>query len=280
MTLWTRARFNNDMTPTVYRDLAEFGLPFITPDHSAFAALAADIQSRPQPFGPVIAVDMNTAAVLMNQSGKTIVALSYIWRYTTPGGETRTSRHSSFGSSMQLDVLAGRTSVIRDRSSFILPGSKRLIIQDGIFGDNLDVLPPEPASHGGGWSGSGAGRHSRVGGEEIVGIELQLDVVFFDDGLCVGPDESDLFGSVTGDLDRQRDAAVRIVEALRDGASAGRVFDILRPLARHTGGKAGHLLSMFANTAIHRLVNASDPELMAWFEHAAQPSTLRLRRQE
>jgi hypothetical protein len=64
-------------------------------------------------------------------------------------------------------------------------------------------------------------------------------------------------------------------------------FEIVRPLARHVGpetaadGRARHsaqLLSMFANMAIHHLVQASDPELVAWFERAAQPSPIRLRR--
>jgi hypothetical protein len=35
---------------------------------------------------------------------------------------------------------------------------------------------------------------------------------------------------------------------------------------------------MFAGMAIHQLVNASAPDLLAWFEQAAQPPSLRLRR--
>jgi hypothetical protein len=103
-------------------------------------------------------------------------------------------------------------------------------------------------------------------------------VVFFDDGLCAGPDESGLFESVREDLERQRNAAARIVEALCGGGSAGQVFEILRPLARRQGAEARPLLPMFANMAIHRLVNASDPEMLAWFEQAAQSSPLRLHR--
>jgi hypothetical protein len=278
------------MTTTTYRDLAEFGLPFITPDNSTFAALAREIQTRPQPFGPGRAVDLSEAAVLVNDSGKSIVALACIWRYTTANGETRSSHYSNLCSSMQMDVLTGRRPVARDRASFILPGSRRLITQDGVFGDNLDVLAADPALPGGGWiggtGGSGTVRRRRSE-EEITRIGLQLDVVFFDDGLCVGPDESGLFEGMTQNLERQRQAAGEIVEALRSGASAGRVFEILRPLARRggpqvgVGRSGGHhpgLLPMFAQMAISHLVNASDTELLAWFEEAAQPFAVQLRR--
>ena len=91
------------------------------------------------------------------------------------------------------------------------------------------------------WSGPGGsfvGSTGRVGGEsgrkKIAGIELQLDIVFFDDGLCVGPDDLGLFECVTSDLELQRNTAQQIVEALCKGASVGQVFEILRPPARRT----------------------------------------------
>jgi hypothetical protein len=65
-------------------------------------------------------------------------------------------------------------------------------------------------------------------------IELSLDVVFFEDGLCVGPDEFGLFKTVSEDVQQQRTVAQEIVELLQRGESVGRVFEILRPLARHT----------------------------------------------
>ena len=134
------------MPPTVYHDLAEFGLRFVTPDDPAFPGLVRDIQSRPQPFGQLPTSDLGAAAVLLNQSGKAIVTLAYVWKYMMAGGHPRTSHHSNLGSSMQMDVLSGRAGITRDLFSFILPGSKRLITQEGMFGDNSDVLPPESAS--------------------------------------------------------------------------------------------------------------------------------------
>jgi hypothetical protein len=157
-----------------------------------------------------------------------------------------------------------------------------------MFGDNSDVLPAESASHDGCYGGLGGGGKMprREGREEIVCTELYLNAAIFDDGLCVGPDDFGLFENLARDLERQRDTAQEVVEALRNEASIGRVFEIVRPLARHIGPETAasrfawnsQLLSMFANMAIHHLVHTSDPELLAWFEKAAQPSPIQLHR--
>jgi hypothetical protein len=96
------------MAETSYRDLAEFGLPFVTPDDPAFPELAREIESRRDPFDPRPTGDLDPAAVLLNQSGKAIVGFSYVWRYTTVEGVTRPSRLCNLGSSVDLEVLTGR----------------------------------------------------------------------------------------------------------------------------------------------------------------------------
>src|SRR5258708_165160 len=262
------------MANTNYRDLSEFGLPLVGPDSDTFSALVRDIQNRPQPFGSWPAGDLDTAAVLLNQSGKAIVILAHIWRYTPAEGKTRTSRYSNLGSGMQLDFLSGQAGVIRDPGIFILPGSKRLITEQGMFGNNLDVLPPEAVGRGGG-IGVGRGAFRKGASEEgIAQIELALDFAVLEDGQCVGPDESGLFESLTQDVARQRTTAQEIVAALHNGASAGQVFEILRPLARH--GPPSPLLSMFANSAIRKLVILGEPEFLRWFEQVAQSSPVPL----
>jgi hypothetical protein len=57
--------------------------------------------------------------------------------------------------------VSGRAGVTRDLFSCILPGSKRLITQEGMFGDNSDVLPPESASHSGSYGLRGGRNHRR-----------------------------------------------------------------------------------------------------------------------
>src|SRR3989442_9141465 len=126
---------------TGFHDLREFGLPFVTPGDPAFDSLVREIQGHPSPFGPPPASDLNTAAVLLNRSGKAIVALAYLYRYVAAGGQIHSGLRWNLVSSIQMDVLTGRSKVPRDRFGFILPGSKRLVTPDGIFGDNSDVLP-------------------------------------------------------------------------------------------------------------------------------------------
>ena len=287
------------MIETIYRDLSEFGLPLITPGEPAFDLRFEEIRNIPQPFGPAIDHIPERAAVLENQSESAVITLMYVWRYTTTKGETRTSSCLNLGSSRQMDVLTGREKAGRDLFSFILPGSRRLITEERMFGDNGDVLGQQLAAGGGGWSFSGTGRgrargmDSRDPDQDVVRVELALDVAIFEDGLCVGPDESGVRENLTEQMQRQKDLAHEIVHALREGARPGRIFEILRPLARHgrlamndrqAAGRSAEgrlhapLLSMFARSAIGQLTNADDTTLPTWFEAAAAISPLRLHR--
>jgi len=278
------------MADLSYCGLPEFGLPLVTPGMASFAALVRDIESRPGPGPFQPAIDPGRAAVLLNQSGKAVVALDYVWHYTAEDGQRRTSRCSTLGSSAQREVLSGRSKVGRDLGTFILPDSKRLITEQGMFGNNLDVLSPDELVHSQGYCGvSGAGGGGFRAGAEVehTTVKLSLDLVILEDGLCVGPDESGLFAALNEFLELQRSTAQEAAAELRNGASAGRIFEIVRPLARHRRPEVGpdgrprqtmSLLLGFGNEAIHRLVNASTPELLAWFENAAQAPLLQLRR--
>ena len=272
------------MPRTVFFDLAEFGLPLITPDDTAFPALVEEIRRLPTPFGPPADTELNPSAILRNESGRAIVGMTYVWRFTTADGRVRPNWHATMGSSMQLDVLAGRASVPPDGSAFILPGSKRLITVDRIFGNNSDVLPPRHPQ-GGGIGMSGGGRRL-ADSEETVEIALQLDAVVLDDGLCAGPDESNLLGNLIREIDHERAAAAEAAQALRNGASRGQLFEMLRPLASQTpppppseAWRAFRFFqSMFANMAIRRLTDADDADLLPWFESYANATPLSLRR--
>ena len=174
------------MPKTVYRDLASFGLPLVTPAQPEFASLARDVESRPEPFGSWPIGDLANAAVLLNETGQAIVAISYSWSYTGETGGARRSHYSNLGSSMQLDVLTGRSPLNRDLGTFILPGSKRLITERGMFGSNLDVLGRDQFGGGGGYMGAGGGGFRRDRDlEKIVTVELVLDLAILEDGaLC------------------------------------------------------------------------------------------------
>jgi hypothetical protein len=268
-----------------YTDLAEFGLPFITPLQPEFRSLVHDIESRPQPFGNWPVDDLTKSAVLLNQSGNAIVGISYVWRYVTASGTAHTSRSSNLGSSVQLDVLTGRSGVTRDIGTFILPGSKRLITERGMFGNNLDVLGEGEGSRGGGYIGGGGGGRTSSH-EEIVATELILDSAILEDGRCIGPDEFGMVESVGEDLEHIRRTAEQAVTVLRNGGSAGEIFELLRPLARHTPPPTPRgqprsrspFLRMFADMGIRQLIDWESGTVAAWFETQAQPPRLRLYR--
>jgi hypothetical protein len=273
------------MIETIYRDLSEFGLPLLTPESSDYPARFEEIRNRPMQVGPVIDGIPVRAAILENRTGRAVIILSYVWRYTTATGQTRTTRRSNLGSSRQMDILMGREKAVRDVSSFILPGSRRLITEDGIFGDNSDVLARQPTT-GGGWGRGTGGRETEepIG---IVRIVLELDAVILEDGLCLGPDESRLRESLIEQMATQANTAREIAEVLRAGATPGRIFEMLRPLAIHRAVRATqsdkaprgipvHFLSMFARVAIDNLINADNAEFADWVEAAAASSPLRL----
>lgn len=272
----------------MYSGLPEFGLPLITQDDRSFDALVSEIESHAGP-GPVRPPDVSDrAAVLLNNTGMAIIAVEWFWRYTSRDGKTRTSRFSNLGSSAQRDVLTGRSKVSRDLGTFILPGSKRLITELGILGNNLDVLTPDELPHAKGYCGGwGGGSSRRENDTELAAAELVLDLVILEDGLCVGPDESALYEALNESLDVQLTAAQEAVRALKVGASVGQVFEIVRPLARHrppqpqTEGKPRHsspILPTFGSEAVHLLINANDSDLLTFFERAAEPPSLELRR--
>ena len=269
----------------VYHDLADYGLPLVTPDQPEFVDLVADILSRPRRFGNCPPEEIPTAAVLLNRSGKTIVTLSFLWRFTNGEGHTPTWRFSNLGSGTQFDVLSGRTGVVRGQESLILPGSKRLLTERGMYGDNRDVLSPEEVPRGGGFLGGSSG--SRGNGAPLSPTELQLDIVIFEEGSYAGPDEWGMIAGLTEEVPQERALAEKILTVLRGGASPGQVFEMLRPLARMErvpsppgirGGYHRPLLKGFVHQAMHQLTYGSEGQLEDWLTQVTDSTPLALRK--
>jgi hypothetical protein len=267
------------MIETVYHDLKEFGLPLIIPSDPTFGHLSEEIRSR-DPFPARTRETPARGAVLENKTGRAVVTLAHVWRYTEQNGKTRTSRHSNLGSGRQMDVLMGKEKGLRDQWSFILPGSKRLITENNMLGDNSDVIEPYelPPGGGRGFAGGTARGTTERDDDGLIGIELSIDVAILDDGLCVGPDETGLCERLKEEMQLQKETAMKIVERLQEGASEGQIFEILQPLARFEPPARTALLSMFARSAINHLVNMNRDKLVPWFEEAASVDPLHLHR--
>ncbi|MFN7934284.1 MAG: hypothetical protein U0R19_13220 [Bryobacteraceae bacterium] len=259
-----------------YQGLASDGLPLVTPSDEAFATRLRSI--RDNCWFPVPEVHDEPAAILVNLTGQTILAFAIVWRYTDPAGESRTHRISTLSSSRQIEALCGRAGVGPDDHTFVLPGSQRLITQQGIYGDNHDVIPPEVRRRSG-FGGGGSAGGTAPGG--FNRIELSLDVVFLEDGRVLGPDTSDLFRGMVSTFAAQRQLAWEMIAALRRGATVGACFDLLRPLgladrSQHDGLHS--LRHMFLHRATHVLLHLPEDEILAWAEREAEPPRLHLHR--
>ncbi len=255
---WFARCFNVRVSTFECRDLLQYGLP-LTPSYDPlfddlFRRLGrATVFMAPPEEAPEL------SAILQNESGKTVVAWTHIWRYTGADGRTTTHTTTNLRSSLQMDVLTGLAEPARDAAVSLLPGSKRLITREATFGDNSDVV--EPGEWGGRSAGGGGGARWRRAVENVEAVVLVLDGVFFENGAFAGPDESGVFDATVNTVERQRIAASEMAAALRRGATRGVLFDILRPLARHSGARR-EIPDFFAHGMIHQLIEADDGMLL------------------
>jgi hypothetical protein len=267
-----------------YRGLEQFGLSIVTPDDTDFRELAASIQV--DPFGTRMEEPPSESFVVLNRSGKAILAMSVLWKWTDQEGKTGQSTISGLHSLAQLDWNPEK----RDpRGSWFHPfldGSKRLVTPQGTFGNNSDVLPPEAKPMG----FVGASGMNRMGRPAInkVQSEVQLDFVIFADRTCAGPDQMGSFEGIRTAAAEQQRIASQAASMLRQGSRLGDIFEIVRTAARHPGPgtssfdiRATHLLFSFGRQALDHLVHGvegREADLARWFDEQSRVAALELRR--
>ena len=181
------------------KDLHAHGVSLLPPSNADFARLLEDIRRRAQavvtgkpPFLPKsIPDDLEFAAILLNHSGKAIVGLATEWQFEVSTGHRYSRRFSGMqglGGNLltPFGVPPERLAFLRYWQS-IFSGSKRLLADSQMFGDNTDVrLPQGSELWRGGVGGSGGGGNSGSR-SDLKGVTLLLDGAFFDDGEFVGP---------------------------------------------------------------------------------------------
>jgi len=264
------------MRAVFYHDLAQYGLPFVTPRDPDYSGLIDELR-RQWPVSDLNDEAFEDAAVLLNQSGKTVVATTVLWTYYPATGDSRSSIDASFASTAVFDEM-GRN------GSTLTAGSRRLITWQGTFGWNSDVKPPAVRSGPSlGWVFRRTPPRRDI--EDVEGIEVQLDSAFFDDGLCVGPDQWGTFGGVLAAIAEERRLVDQILSRLRAGGTAVDVFAILRPLTIQrtpppvsAAGLGPSLLHGFAFAAMHHVTHWDDQRLTDWFSEIAARQKLHLRR--
>jgi hypothetical protein len=262
------------MPTTSYKDLARHGVLFVLPDDSRFSSLLEGVRACELRLLPDEGLEY--AAILCNASKKAIVALAYVWEFTGCDGKRHEVAFNNLGSSGQFDVLRGTAQVVRERYGAILPDSKRLITEHDLYGDNSDVLPEEEAAPRDLLSRRVKPIHFESKWQQV---ELRMDSVFFEDGLCVGPDQLGLIKRVMQGFEEERSAAHDCAGYLRQGATRGKLFDRVRCMAGNS--KEQPIQHLFAIMAIDNLIRQqSDEELIAWFERFDTPRQFKLRHVE
>lgn len=179
--------------------------------------------------------DLTFSAILVNHSEKPVAALAIKWDFEETGGQ-RYSHQSVNTLGRQFLVPPG---IPADRAGIpgfwntILPGSKRLLIESKIFGDNTDVRAPrsDEVWRGGGIGSSGRSRRS-ADPARFQSVELVLDGVFFSDGEFLGPNEMHLWEDVFYESQVKLEAA-RI--AAKGEGNARSAEEIVREVNRYTG---------------------------------------------
>ncbi len=265
----------------IYRDLPEVGMPFVTPEDPRFEQLKSQIALPPPPFSGDPDHLRPEMAVILNQSGQPALAMSFLWKWIDDLGST--SQHKMHGLSSLSQLQFEPADSRRMRFHPFLPGSKRLVTPDGVFGDNSDVLPDETSPSGflGGFAG-GSGR-VHPGKPQRHPVELQQDSVIFADGLCAGPDEMGVLSALDTVAKEQRRMAAEAAALLRNGATFGAVFNLLRSIAGRPVPEppSQNLLFSFGRQALHRLTHAQNErrdELADWFDEQSRYPKIKLHR--
>ena len=180
---------------TTYRDLHEVGFRFVTPGHAEFASTCAEMLRS----GELDDADKATlgrdrqAAILLNQSQKTAVVFAYCWKYTDLRGSTHKSTYTSFGTSDQMNFLLGGPVALTSRAGMLHPSARILVAQDVAWNSANDAN-----DFAIGHSAGGSARHKSRGSP--AKIDLCLDLVVLEDGICFGPNELELFELFRQDL--------------------------------------------------------------------------------
>ncbi|MCU1237078.1 MAG: hypothetical protein JWP63_5045, partial [Candidatus Solibacter sp.] len=153
--------------------------------------------------------------ILCNRSQTGIAAVNWIWKFELENGRTTGSSVSTAGGGTSLLAPFGldeRSRKLYEYWNVILPGSKRGIRGNSMFGDNTDVRAPREDEL---WKGGGVGTAigSRLPIEPLKSVTLTIDGVFFVDGGVAGADTFHSYGRVTADVD----AHLRVGKIARDG---------------------------------------------------------------
>lgn len=220
-------------------DQGRHGVFLLGPVSEHYEQWRAEAEAHQQPvpasFAGLFRVheeDRPGSAILVNGSGRSIVAWALIWRFEELAGH-QYDRTFSGGSHRFPSLLLpfGMDARQRARAGYwdaILPGSKRYldIAAGRMIGGNGDVRPPAEEEEGaeGGCLMMGGSEWRATDWRRMRRVTLILDGLFFDDGCFAGPNQTGLWDWFRG-CAQSCERAARVAErGLEPGAAPEAIY--------------------------------------------------------
>jgi hypothetical protein len=199
------------------KDLASDGLVFISPTHQDYDKELAAILKKQDGATKEAADSVRPfSVILVNRSNKDVIAYAVQWEAVDAEG----ARAGQIDSYIQPGTLMGADppddEKIKAMGSAVRAHQSRLLFWGGFDGD-LRTL-----SKGGGVDPQLAG---------AVSVTASLDCAVFDDGTAVGPDTSNFFSQVEGQVQAKKDLLRSIHSQYFSGKPPVEILDAVGALA-------------------------------------------------
>lgn len=226
------------------RDLPEAGILLVPPSSPDYQELLADIEYRlnhpvegsmPRIDSPSLdELSLAASAILLNRSGKSVVAWSLIWDCEDFNGHTYPTTYvCGVGGYPSLLLPFGLSDQHRKLFEYwhvILPGSKRRIVGGSMIGDNTDVRLPTRDEM---WKGGGfgfSGSRSQLFADRLKSVTFSLDGIFFTDGEFVGPNRGQLWEHIFHAAEAYQQIIRTVKHAVDDHSESHIVFQEIESL--------------------------------------------------
>ena len=178
--------------------------------------------------------------ILRNRSQQPIAALSWIWKFEPEAGHATSHPFAHAGGSSFIERF-GAEDQTRGYSGYweaILPGSKRVIRGNSMFGDNTDVRPAKPHELRANIRFTGRLPNFRRPPGPFKWISLAIDGVFFLNGDFAGPDTLQNFDRVVAEVQAHVEVGKIAREGHKRGLSAAEIFARIDAFTRPKRGSA------------------------------------------
>lgn len=191
------------------KDLSEHSVRLKDAHHPEFNLRAAELQRRQR--DDAFELLKPFSVLLKNDTQKTIVAYSVIWRFIGNDGRPGVAGATFMALGALLDGGAKRYTSDTTMYTIVRPGSSRLLSPLHNIGDDRTPNSPVPAS-----SGQVVLRQL----SQTTDLSVSVEAILFEDGTFVGPDPDNLIDTIQSRFDGEHDFYELISRAKQDKRTA------------------------------------------------------------